>query len=290
MTRTPTLALAALLGASLSASTGARQAKAQGTKTPDPATVRSLISTMDNEPDLAVLKAMKNQVFPIKYCDAGRLRAVLKPLCSGVPGAMLSAQSSSDLNAISVRDFPSNLAAIQAAIARLDVPTAAMSAPSIELHIQVLFASKAPAPQASVPPDLQKVLTALKGTLAYRSFTPIANFVQRAKAQIHAKSRIEGYGLVDRNALGGEAPKQASELKVDWSAFGIGVEEPKDGPARISLEDFRLEVHEFSQTGSQKLADFDTGLDLMEGESVVVGTSVVKDRGLIVVISARRVK
>lgn len=286
MTRIPTLALVALLGATLPVPAQAPQAK-----TPDPATVRSLMSAAENEPDPAVLKAMKSQVFVIQHRNAGQLADLLRPLASGIKGAGMSSISAHDgFNALSVRDFPENLAAIGAAIQRLDVPGAVQAAQDVELHIQVLFASRAPVSGTDLPPDLQKVLATLKGTLAYRGFTPVASFVQRAQVEGRDQRTISGTGIVDPRFLDKEGTKTASDWRVLWWASQPSMNAPKEGPALLDFKGFGIKITENGTTGSQTLADFSTSLSLKEGETAVVGTTVLKDRGLIVVVSAKRVQ
>ncbi|MDE3032333.1 MAG: hypothetical protein KGI56_01590 [Acidobacteriota bacterium] len=286
MTRIPPFALAALLGATLPVPAQAPQAK-----TPDPATVRSLMSAAENEPDPAVLKAMKSQVFVIRHRNAGQLADLLRPLASGIKGAGMSSINAHDgFNALSVRDFPENLAAIGAAIQRLDVPVAVEAAQNVELHIQVLFASRAPVSENDLPPDLQKVLATLKGTLAYRGFTPVASFVQRVQVEGRQNHEVSGTGVVDSRFIDLEGAKTASDWRVFWWASQPSMSTPKEGPARFDLKGFGMKITENGAKGSQTLADFSTSLGLKEGETVVVGTSVVKNHGLIVVVSAKRVQ
>ncbi len=285
MTRIPTLALAALLGATFALSAQAPQAK-----TPDPANVRALISTAENEPDPAVLKAMRSQVFVLQHRDAGQLADILRPLGSGIKGARMSSTSAHGFSALSVRDFPENLAAIGAAIQRLDVPATVEQSQDIELHIQVLFASKAPVSETDIPPDLQKVLATLKGTLAYRGFTPVASFVQRAQVEGRQNNTISGTGVVDSIFIDKEQTRTASDWRVLWWASQPSMTVPKEGPALFDLKGFGIKITENGAKGSQTLADFSTSLSLKEGETAVVGTTVLKDRGLIVVLSAKRVQ
>jgi len=280
MTRLSTLALAAVLGLCLPAIAQEKTIPPAGASVPKAAP--------EPDPDPAVLKAMRSRVFVIQHCDAEHLLNLLRTLGSGVRGASLTARKESDVNAISVRDFPENLATIEEAVKRLDVPTASDQAPNVELHIQVLFASKAPLSDSDIPEDLRKVLVALKGTLVYRGFTPVANFVQRV--QVPTNRSIDGSGLVEPKTGSPEGSKDSSMLNVGWWAMGLKLDEPKDGPAFIRIGDFRLYLREDGPKGTQTLASFDTALSLKEGEMVVVGTSVVKDRGLIVVVSARRVR
>ena len=281
MTRIPTLSLAALLGATLPVPAQAPQAK-----TPDPATVRSLMSAAENEPDPAVLKAMKSQVFVILHRNAGQLADLLRPLASGIKGAGMSSISAHDgFNAISVRDFPENLAAIAAAIQRLDVPTAVQPAQDVDLQIQVLIASRQASPGADLPKDLEPVVKSLQSTLSYRSYTLAASLSQRVR--LNDGRHLSGRGQIEGGALGFGTPTNPQTLDFEWGISGPVPEKPSEGPADLYIRTFRFTLHDDNL--HQVLATLDTGLTLKQGEHVVVGTSTVNDHGFIVVVSARRV-
>src|SRR6185295_201352 len=94
-------------------------------------------SPAKSEPDYVTEKGFKSKVFEVKYRDAYNLSQVLRQLGSGFRGASMSA--STEFKTLTVRDFPENLATIEEALKRLDVPTAAR--PNIELHMHILVAS-----------------------------------------------------------------------------------------------------------------------------------------------------
>jgi hypothetical protein len=269
MTIIRTLTLATLLTPSLMA------------QTPPASPAPQVPST---EPDPAILRAMKSKVFVIQHRDPFRLEMSLGPLGSGTKGARMNSSRDEGFNTISVRDFPENLAAIEEAIKRLDVPSATQSAPDVELTLHVLFATKAAVAEAGLPPDLQEVVKQLKSTLAYRGYTLAASFVQRA--QIQSDRRIEGSGLIDPKAYGSEEVKEVPRMIVNWSGIGVGIDAQKGRPALIRLRDFGLSLQERRSGGDERLASFRTDLNFKEGEKVVVGTSTIKDRGLIVVLTA----
>ena len=272
MTIIRTLALATLLASALAA-----QAPPA---TPAPQT----------EPDPAILKAMRSKVFVIQHRDPYRLQMSLEPLGSGTRGARMNWSKDEGFNTITVRDYPENLAAIEEAIKRLDTPPAIQKATDMEFTLHVLFASKGPLPNGDLPPELQDVVKQLKGTLTYRGYALAASFVQRAQVLDHARSDTSGLGYVLLGALGNAEGKDAPRMKVEWRAQGLRLGNQGDGPSTLDVASFRFDLEEEAATKSGTLAKFNTPLSLREGERVVVGTSVVKDHGVVVVLTVRRVK
>lgn len=275
MTIIRTLALATLLAPSLFAqappSTPAPQAK--------PA-----------EPDLATLRAMKSKLFVIQFRDPLQLQRALSALGSGANGATMRFNNEGGLNTIGVRDFPENLALIEDALKRLDVPAAIQKATDVELTLHVLFASKGPLSDGELPSELHDVVKQLKGTLAYRGYALAASFVQRVQVLDNARSHTSGLGHVLPGALGAAESKDAARMKVEWRADGLRLMSPNEGPSTLDVESFRLDLEEATTTHTGTLAKFNTPLSLREGERVVVGTSVVKDHGVVVVLTVHRIK
>jgi hypothetical protein len=268
-----TLAIAALLATSVPAF--AQQA------TPAP-------QAKEAEPDLATLQAMKSKVFVIQHRDPTALYLSLRTLGSGVKGSTANFTNQGGINTLSARDFPENLAAIEEALKRLDVPSATHQATDVELTLQVLFASKGPVPEAGLPTDLQEVVKQLKNTLAYRGYTLAASFVQRVG--VNGDRATYGRGQLEGNALASEEAKASPLLFVDWESDRVmSLESEAAGPGRYFLRKFYFLLRERRGTENMELARLGSDINLKEGEKVVVGTTVVKDRGLIVVLSARRV-
>jgi len=275
MTIIRTLTLATLLAPSLFAqappSTPAPQAKAA-------------------EPDLATLRAMKSKLFVIQFRDPLQLQRALSALGSGANGATMRFNNEGGLNTIGVRDFPENLALIEDALKRLDIPAAIQKATDVELTLHVLFASKGPVSDGELPSELHDVVKQLKGTLAYRGYVLAASFVQRVQVLDNARSHTSGLGHVLPGALGAAEGKDATRMKVEWRADGLRLMSPNEGPSTLDVESFRLDLEEATTTRTGTLAKFNTPLSLREGERVVVGTSVVKDHGVVVVLTVHRIK
>ncbi len=285
MTIIRTLALATLLalGAPAEAQTAPSH---QVNATPPPAPPRP----PEPDPDPAVLKAMRSRIFEIKHRSPMFLVNTLRVLGSGVRGARIDSNDRDGLNTISVRDFPENIAVIEEAIRRLDVPSAIQKGSDVELTLQVLFASKSNAPSTELPADLQEVVKQLKGTLAYHGYALAASFVQRAQILDNGSSVTSGLGYALPGALAAADAKDPQPLKVEWRASGLRLESPADGPSVLEIGSFWLGLQDESATRSGTLAKFNTPISLREGERVVVGTSAVRDHAVIVVLSARQIK
>jgi hypothetical protein len=263
---------ASLAGKSLAQGTPAPAAAPEGNAHP--------AATAPTAPpaDVAPEKGLKGRIFSVSHRDPEALVRILRPLGSGAHGAVMTADSGS--GTISARDFPENLAVMEEAIKRLDVAEPARA--DVELKIHILLASTRPDAAAAFPEDLKEVIAALKGTLQYKSYALATTFVQRVKDRARF---LSASGVV---ALPAAEGKGAPALQINCEAQGLTIEPGAAGAGLVRLEGFSLTV--LGQNGFQGRASFRTDLTLHPGEKVVVGTSSLGDRGLVVVVSASVVK
>lgn len=238
-------------------------------------------ATAPKEPEYVTTRDFKSKVFLIQHGDPDQLRHILMPLGSGHKGATLSSSSDNGLKTISVRDFPENLAAMEEALKRLDQPASATQASEVEFHIHVLFAHKTEGPSEGFPEEMKEVLKGLRSTLTYRSFTPIATFVQRAKA---GSMNLGGTGNVELALPGSKGEKGPQTISLNWGVGALGMEGQATGTPVFQFSRFSLIC------AAKEQARVNSHLTVREGEKVVVGTSVFGDKGLIVVLTARRLK
>lgn len=219
-------------------------------------------------------KGMKARVFMVKHQEADRLARPLEPLLSGATGSKLSASDS--LRSISVRDFPENLASIEQALKRLDVPTPPR--PDIEVRLRILIAT--PDGAGDVPEDLRAVVKQLQATLSYKGFYQIASISQRVRANAGSGGRGEARlapPLVDE---GTTVTYRHSIEQVQVAPAAAGA------PLQVHLRKLRFEL-EGKHLGE---ANVSTGVTLREGEKVVVGNGSLKNRAVIVVVSVKAAK
>jgi len=221
-------------------------------------------------------KGFASRVFEVRHRDPGDLAAVLRPLGSGYRGATVS--SNRDFKTISVRDFPENIATIEAALKRLDVAEAEKK--DVELRLWVLVASNGEPAAGRFPEDLKEAVGALKSTLTYTSYSLAGSFVQRVRDGARG---IRGEGVTDLTpASPGKIPGRKMQLEYGINALTLDAGDP----ARSAI---RLDGLALSLVGDGR-AQLKTDVTVRDGEKVVVGTSTVQDRGLVVVLSARVIR
>jgi hypothetical protein len=225
--------------------------------------------------DEAPPPGMKARVFQLKHQDPDSVREAIQPLASGTPGMMV--RENDDLRTITVRDFPENLLAIEQAIRRLDVPRPAK--PDVELRIHVLLGAASPGP-GQVPGDLEGVVRQLSATLSYKSYYQVAAVTQRIRVGAGAKGKGQ---LV----LVPPAAEQSGGGHFRYSVENVSLAGAAGTPPpQVALKRFHLEL----DGGSLGEAEVSTGLTLRDGERVVVGTGALKNRAMVVVLSARLLK
>lgn len=228
------------------------------------------------EPAYVTHKEFRTKLFTVKHRDPWELVRGLRPLGSGAKGADMVPNS--DISTIAVRDFPENIAAIEEALRRLDVP--APEKRNVSFRVHVLFATHGPAPEGALPEDLKPVVAALKSTLAYRHYTQAATLLVRGQAGTRGLSAKGAAEMQVQNAKG---ETHAQALPFVFSIDQFKVEPVEGGPALVHLDKMTFEFYGGAPEWQTKLQ---SNLTLKEGEKVVVGTSTLKHQGVVVVIAA----
>ncbi|MGH9904305.1 MAG: secretin N-terminal domain-containing protein [Pyrinomonadaceae bacterium] len=233
-------------------------------------------ATAENTDNYVTEKSFKSKVFEVKYRDPNSLARVLKQLGSGFKGATISANS--DFKTITARDFPENLATIEEAIKRLDTPAA--PSPNIELHMHALIASNTGSSTADVPAELRAVLNELRGTLNYRNYELAASVVQR----LTETGRIlQGSGTAEIPSGNPGAPNMS--MPYEYYINNVAMVQNAVGAPSVQISDFA-----FSTVSDKDRARIQTALNLRDGEKVVVGTATIRNRALVIVLTAKLIK
>ncbi|HEU4595496.1 MAG TPA: secretin N-terminal domain-containing protein, partial [Pyrinomonadaceae bacterium] len=187
-------------------------------------------------PDNAVTeKGFRSRVFEIKHRDPVNLVRVLLPLGSGFRGAQMSPNE--PFQTITVRDFPENIAAIEEAIRRLDVPEPAR--PGIEFHVHILIATQSPtySPPNEYPEELSAVIKQLQSTINYKYYHLMTSQVLRAKEQGMRQVSVKGV-----SALKLRADTEASKNPIfyDFRFENIILDNSAGGAAKIQIGQFNF--------------------------------------------------
>lgn len=280
MSRRNKFATAALLGLSLVLTLAiAPMTFGQEAKTPAPTPVAA-----SKSPDYVEEKGFKGKIFEIKYRDPLGLLQVVRPLASGFKGATMSFDR--DFRTITVRDFPENIAAIEEAIKRLDTPQAPR--PDIEFSVHVLIASTSAGNREDYPAELADVVTQLKSALKYKSYTLMTSGVHRAK---EGGGQVENSGVAESN-LFSSVPTPPNPIFYNYSLDSFGIDSGSGAPM-VQVGRFRFNMRVPLNLGTQiqyENVGFQSPVGLRQGEKVVVGSTTMGDKGLVVVVSAKLLK
>jgi hypothetical protein len=228
------------------------------------------------EPDYVTEKGFKSRIFDVQYRDAAMLAQVLRNLGSGFKGATI--QSNTEFKTITVRDFPENIATMEEAIKRLDTP--ATPRPNIELHMHVLIASNTGTGSSDMPAELRDVLTQLRGTLNYRNYELAASIVQRLTA---TERVLQGSGTTEIPS--GTAGTANMLMPYEYYINNVSMSQDVTGNPNVRISDFA-----FSASTQTDRARVQTALNLRDGEKVVVGTAALRNRALVIVLTAKLMK
>src|SRR2546427_10505771 len=221
---------------------------------------------------------LKSKLLDVKHRDPRSLLDVLKLL--GSPAGSISANP--DFHTITVRDLPENIALIEDAIRRLDTPEPVR--PDMEFRIHVLIASNAPSGQEDLPPDLRDVVKQLQETLRYKSYAVMASAVHRTK---EGGQGVNNKGVAESKLF--SINSQGNPIFYDYSIAPISLETSANTQGIIQIGTFRFTMRVPVNVGAQtnyESTGFSTPVTVRAGEKVVVGTTTLGDKGLVIVLIA----
>ncbi|MCI0486095.1 MAG: hypothetical protein L0229_05795 [Blastocatellia bacterium] len=229
-------------------------------------------------PEYVEEKGFKGKIFDVKHRDPGALVRALAPLGSGFKGATIRFESS--FKTITVRDFPENIAVMEEALKRLDMPQSPQ--PNIELRMHVLIASNIEGAANQYPAELSDVVKQLQGTLNYKSYYLATSILQRIKDGTRG---IHGEGNAQ---LQTPLVQAASDVHYEYGIRDLSTTSTPSGGVTTEVDylSFRIEGYP-KQIGT---ASIQTSLNARDGEKVVVGTASLKDKAMILVLTAKVIK
>ncbi len=239
----------------------------------------------EKEPESAFNRDFRSKVFEVHNRDPHDIASSIRLLGSGARGSAVDVNS--QLKTITVRDFPENLATIEAAINRLDVPAAVST--DAEMRVWVVIGSKSPINGAqSLPEDLEPVIKELRSTLRYSNYALMAATVNRVARGI----MVEGSGVAEPEALGMTAKPEQPIL------YTYRLRSPEimasTGRQALSADSFAFSMRIPIDVGKGVIqyqsVGFDTPVTVRDKEKVVIGTTTMGDKALIVIVTANITK
>ena len=224
------------------------------------------------------------KLFEIKHKQPETLANAITALGSGLPNTRIDPNN--NLKTITVRDFPENIAAIEGAIKRLDLPDAAPV--SIQTQIYLIAATDETGEPDTFPKEIEPVISQLKTTLKYKNYRYVNTLINR----VNDGGSIESSGTGDfkLSATGGNPAHQQYKMN------NVRLATDSSGKEAIRIGKFYIGIKVPIQVSSTNLQYQDVGLttelSLNEGGLVVVGTANVGISGgaMIVVLSAKKIK
>jgi hypothetical protein len=229
-------------------------------------------------------KGFKGRIFEIRYRDPLGLLQVVRPLGSGFKGATVSFDK--QFRTLTVRDFPENIAAIEEAIKRLDTPEAPR--PDIEFSVHVLIASGSSGGSEDYPAELGDVVKQLKSALKYKSYALMTSGIHRAK---EGPGGVGNSGVAESN-LFSNVPTPPNPIFYEYSLESISIDSGSGAPT-VQVGEFRFNMRVPLNLGTSvqyQNVGFRSPVGLRQAERVVVGSTTMGDKGLVVVVSAKVLK
>jgi hypothetical protein len=115
------------------------------------------------------------KLFEVRHRSPMSLSEALIALGSGAPGSTMIPNG--PLRTLTVRDYPENIAAIEEALKRLDLPETAPI--SLECQLHLLSASMTESEKSQLAKNLEPVVTQLRSTLKFTNYRYISSTLNR---------------------------------------------------------------------------------------------------------------
>lgn len=234
-------------------------------------------------------RGLVSKVFDVKHRNPESLMNVVNVFVSGQGRITFSRE----LKTIMIRDLAENVAAVEDALKRFDVPE--QSPVSLEFQLHLISASMG---QQDKNPELEKlgpVLVQLRSALKFTSYRYVSSAI----------NRVSNGGKVESSGVTGllfPPPPGASNTpdRPSFYTYSLGpvrLTQDASGKESVQIESFKFGVSIPIRLGNDNSTQYRdigiiTPLSLREGEMAVVGTANVSgaDEAIVVVVSVKKVK
>ena len=213
------------------------------------------------------------KLFLLKYADPGKVAELLRVFNASV-------RPDSDMHALAVETgVGPSMAAIEEAIQRLDVPSAASK--NIEMTAYLLIGNETAGTEPSaMPKELDSVVAQLKNAFAFKSYRLLDILALRTRVGQSASTSSSGRAT----QMGPNTPPVRTQFRI--ASAGIGGDE-----TTIRIDKLNLDSVIPVQSSPGPYAYANVGLqadvDIKQGQKVVIGRVSVADSALFLVLTAQ---
>jgi hypothetical protein len=217
--------------------------------------------------------ATVQKLFVLKYADPQSVRNLLQVFHASI-------DANRDMRVLAVDATPETMSAIEDAIKRLDVPSAAPTNIDLTVYMVVGHEAESSAGSVPVPKELESVVTQLKSAFAFKSYSLLDVLALRTRTGQEANSSSSGGAL--QAGVGGTHPVLTQLRLGSTSVDG-------DGPT-IHINKLNANIRVPVSTGSgweyQGLG-LGADVDIKEGQKVVIGRLGISNDALFLVMTAK---
>jgi hypothetical protein len=215
------------------------------------------------------------KLFLLKYADPVKVAELLRVFNATV-------SPNSDMHALAVETaIGPSMAAIEEAIQRLDVPSAASKNIEMTAYLLLGASETAGAEAGAMPKELDSVVAQLKNTFAFKSYRLLDILALRTRVGQRAATNSVGRPM----QVGTNMPSPTTQFRIN--SAGIGSDETTvriDGlnlGGRIPVRSGSGEQFSFQEVG------LSADVDIKQGQKVVIGRVSVAESALFVVLTAQ---
>lgn len=241
-------------------------------------------------------RPMVVKLFDVKHRKPVDLVSAVSVYRSGFQPSQMSFNP--ELRTISVKDFPENVAAIEEALKRLDVPfpPPPPSPPpiSLEFQLHLIAASMTAGEKTTFPKSIENVLPQLQASLKFTSY----RYINTAIHRVNNDGRLEASGV--NSSLfpvpSGVINTNETPAFSQYSVGNLRLITDTTGKEFVQIRNFKFGVSVPLRLSGNNVQYKDIGINteltLREGELAVVGTAnaSVADEAIIVVVSVKKVR
>jgi hypothetical protein len=211
------------------------------------------------------------KLFVLKYADPQSVRSLLQVFQAGI-------DANRDMRVLAVNATPDTMAAIEDAIKRLDVPSAAPANIDLTVYMVVGHEGESTSGNAPVPKELDPVVTQLKGAFAFKAYSLLDVLALRTRTGQQASTSSSGGAM---QGSGGQLQPVTTHLHLDTASVG------NDG-ATIHINKLNATFNVPVYNNNYQNLSLETDIDIKEGQKVVIGRlGISKDQALFLVMTVK---